>query len=97
MQLVLLKNVKGIDKDKNSERLHASAGDVLRVLLRKGNHFICDSINFPNEEIFVFESQVDYIIPEKGGSIEDELLTLEPSLEEIEKTEEIEKIDEVLL
>ena len=75
MQLVLLKNVKGIDKASNLERLHANAGDVLRVLLRQGKNFICESKNYPLEHIVVFDTQA-VIIEEPGGTIDDEIFEL---------------------
>lgn len=70
MKLVLSKNVKGINTNDGMERLHAKAGDVLPVLLRKGiNAFICESVYYPNTEIVVFKSQIakieeEYDIPD---------------------------------
>jgi hypothetical protein len=84
MKLTLLKDVKGICKDSNSERLHAKAGDVLNVLLRNETYYVCDSKYYPNEDIIVFKSQIDTEISEPGGTIDEEILTLEPIYEELE-------------
>lgn len=79
MKLVLLKDVKGISKDK-VERLHAKAGDVLTVLLIHKNYYICDSKYYENEHIIVFNNQVaeikkEYDIPDnnKGSSEESDI------------------------
>ncbi len=76
MKLVLLKDVKGINRDKG-ERLHAKAGDVLIVLLIHKNYYICDSKYYPNEHIVVFNNQVaeikkEYDIPDNDEGITDE-------------------------
>ena len=46
------------------KRVHASKGDVLKVLLNNGCNFICDSVKYPQEQIVLFPSQVNEVISE---------------------------------
>ena len=63
MKLLLSKDVKGFNRKTNETRLHAKAGDVLFVLLRRmDGSYICDSMYYPGEEIIVFRTQVKEII-----------------------------------
>lgn len=71
MKLILSKDVKGISKS-HEERLHASAGDVLCVLLLNDKGYICDSLNYPNEHVIVFKSQALEIIEEKDDTPDNE-------------------------
>jgi hypothetical protein len=69
MKVWLKKSIYGIsqwdDKGSPSVRcLHASAGDILPVILNNSSHFICDSVKYPGKHIVVFPSQVSEIIHE---------------------------------
>lgn len=80
MKLILSKDVKGISKD-HGERLHAKAGDILRILLLNKHGYICDSIYYPNDTIMVFKSQVQGIIKEEDKPL-DKLLNAEEMIED---------------
>ena len=94
MKLLLLKDVKGVNTITKETRLHASAGDVLFVLLRRmDGSFICESINYPNDEIIVFKNQIKEIISDDKPSNEeyteaDELLSRDVDNGDIEFPEE---------
>jgi hypothetical protein len=55
----------------NSPRVHATEDEVLQVIFRNPTHFICDSLQYPNQPIIVFNSQCDIIDKTVEASIED--------------------------
>jgi hypothetical protein len=72
MRILLEKPIQGFRREFNETvqdwsrpRLHADAGDALKVILQNTNptHYICDSKYYPGEYIYVFPSQCS-VIPE---------------------------------
>jgi hypothetical protein len=72
MQLLLSKNVEGINRLTNETRLHGKSGDVLFILLVSNTYYVCDSKYFPNQEIIVFKSQVERLLIEANGVLSSE-------------------------
>lgn len=72
MKLLLSKDVKGVNTNTKETRLHASAGDVLFVLLRRiDGSFICESKYYPEDEVVVFKGQIKEIISDDIPSNEE--------------------------
>lgn len=72
MQLLLSKNVEGINRETNETRLHGKAGDVLFVLLTSTSYYVCDSKYYPNQTAIVFRNQVERLIKEDDISDSEE-------------------------
>lgn len=82
MKLLLSKDVKGVNRETNETRLHAKAGDVLFVLLISKTYYTCDSLYYPNQEIAVFNNQIDKVIEEKNdlSNNEEQIFSSESSI-----------------
>jgi hypothetical protein len=63
MQVILSKDIYGYDG--TVRRAHASKGDTLKVIFRDKTHFICDSLNYPNETVAIFHTQCKEILFDK--------------------------------
>jgi hypothetical protein len=64
MKVKLKMDVVGYDtNDYSNKRVHAHRGDTLKVLLDNDGHYICDSKEYPGEQIALFPGIVE-ILPE---------------------------------
>ena len=58
MRIRLTQPIVGYKQGNETEpRIHANKDDILQVILNNPTHFICDSLNYPEQAIIVFKSQ----------------------------------------
>lgn len=62
MRIRLKQSIIGCKQGDETKRfLHAEKNDVLQVIFRNDTHFVCDSKNYPDRGIIVFNSQCNII------------------------------------
>jgi len=60
MRLKLSRNITGVNgQSGKKQRVHARAGEFMKVLLLGTSYYVCDSNYYPGESAIVFPSQIE--------------------------------------